>query len=106
MSEEEVRWPRVKEILGGIMARWKRKEGRDGLPGIHMYSWNTPQQLASDEAMGLRFIEPGQRGEETALVISLRKGFGNIPRMPMGGPFLKEEEIQEIVRWIDSGMPE
>jgi hypothetical protein len=56
--------------------------------------------------MAKEFIEPGVPGEETNLVISLRKGFGNIPRMPMSGPFIKEEEIQEIVRWIDAGMPE
>ena len=54
----------------------------------------------------MKFIEPGLPGEETALIISLRKGLGSIPKMPMGGPFLKEEEIQEIVDWIDGGMPE
>ena len=56
--------------------------------------------------MGLQFIEPGVPASETALIVSLRRGFGAIPKMPMGGPFLKEEEIQEIERWIDSGMPE
>lgn len=106
LSEDKVRWLRVKEILDGIMDRWERKEGRKGLPGIHDYYWDTPQALANDEAMGLKFIEPGVSAEETALVISLRKGFGSIPRMPMNGPFLKEEEIQEVVIWIDNGMPE
>ena len=56
--------------------------------------------------MGKRFIEPGVPGDETNLVISLRRGFGTIPRMPMSGPFVKEEEIQAVVRWIDNGMPE
>ena len=82
------------------------REKRRGLPGIHGYYWDTPQELAEDEAMGLQFIEPGVPASETALIVSLRRGFGSIPKMPMGGPFLKEEEIQEIERWIDGGMPE
>ena len=76
------------------------------MPGIHEYRWQTPQDLATDSSMGKQFIEPGIPGEETNSIISLRKGFGTIPRMPMSGPFLKEEEIQEIVHWIDNGMPE
>ena len=106
MSDEIVRWPRVQELLAEIMQRWERREKRRGLPGIHGYYWDTPQELAEDEAMGLKFIEPGVPGSETALIVSLRRGFGSIPKMPMGGPFLKEEEIQEIERWIDAGMPE
>ena len=106
MSDDTVRWPRVKEILGTVMARWERREGRRGLPGIHDYYWDTPQQLAGDEAMGKRFIEPGVPADETALVMALRRGLGSIPKMPMGGPFLTEDEVQEVVRWIDRGMPE
>ena len=105
MSNGPARWPRVKEILDAIMGRWETKEGRRGMPGIHDYHWETPQRLAADAAMGKRFIEPGVPAAETALIISLRKGFGTIPRMPMGGPFLKEEEIREIESWIDAGMP-
>ena len=106
MSEQVADWPRVQELLSGIMARWERKEGRKGLPGIHDYEWRTPEHLANDESMGSKFIEPGIPAEETALIISLRRGFGSIPRMPMGGPFLRPEEIDEIARWIDAGMPE
>ena len=106
MSNEIPSWPRVQELLHDIMARWERKEGRKGLPGIHDYEWATPADLARDEAMGMKFIEPGVPAEETALIISLRKGFGSIPRMPMGGPFIKPDEIDEISRWIDAGMPE
>ena len=106
MSNEIPSWPRVQQLLHDIMGRWERKEGRKGLPGIHDYEWATPADLANDEAMGMKFIEPGQPAEETALIVSLRKGFGSIPRMPMGGPFIKGEEIDEISRWIDAGMPE
>ena len=105
-NDNMVRWPRVQQILADIMQRWERREKRRGLPGIHGYYWDTPQELADDEAMGMKFIEPGVPGSETALVVSLRRGLGSIPKMPMGGPFLKEEEIQEIERWIDAGMPE
>lgn len=106
MSEEVTRWPRVKEILWAIMARWERRAGRSGMPGIHDYYWETPRHLANDSSMGKRFIEPGVPGEQTNLVIALRRGFGSIPRMPLSGPFLKEDEIKEIVNWIDGGMPE
>ncbi len=106
MSDEIVRWPRVQQLLTDIMQRWELREKRRGLPGIHGYYWDTPQELVNDEAMGLQFIEPGVPASETALIVSLRRGFGSIPKMPMGGPFLKEEEIQEIERWIDAGMPE
>ena len=106
VSDDTVRWPRVREILSAVMARWERRAGRRGLPGIHDYYWDTPQQLAGDEAMGKRFIEPGVPADETALVMALRRGLGSIPKMPMGGPFLTEDEVQEVVRWIDQGMPE
>ena len=106
MSTESSNWPRVQELLHSVMGRWERKEGRKGLPGIHSYDWATPEDLANDEAMGMKFIEPGTPAEDTALIISLRRGFGSIPKMPMGGPFLKTDEIDEIAQWIDSGMPE
>ncbi len=101
-----VSWPRVKEILEAIMKRWEAREGRRGLPGIHDYYWDSPQHLANDSAMGMKFIEPGLPGEETGLIISLRQGLGSIPKMPMGGPFVTEDQIQVIVDWIDGGMPE
>ncbi len=106
MSDDVVRWPRVREILESVMERWERREGRKGMLGIHDYHWDSPEHLANDESMGKVFIEPGVPGDETNLVISLRRGFGTIPRMPMSGPFVKEDEIQEVVRWIDAGMPE
>ena len=105
MSDGEVRWPRVQEILAGIMSRWEARAGRKGLPGIHGYYWDSPEELARDSSMSMRFIEPGMPAKETALVIALRQGLGSIPKMPMGGPFVKEDEVMEIERWIDGGMP-
>ena len=42
---EPVYWPRVKEILDGIMARWIERAGRNPLPGIHDFYWETSQDL-------------------------------------------------------------
>ena len=106
MSAEIVRWPRVQEILAEIMNRWEKRTGRRGLPGIHGFYWDTPQELAGDSSMSMTFIEEGVPASETALIISLRRGLGTIPKMPMGGPFVKEDEVQEIESWIDNGMPE
>ena len=106
MSDHIPKWPRVKELLDGIMDRWERKMNRKGYPGFHDFHWDSPEQLSNDESMSMKFIEPGQPAEDTALIISLRRGLGSIPKMPMGGPFLKAYEIDEIARWIDAGMPE
>ena len=103
---DEVRWPEVKRILAEIMESWEARTGRRGLPGIHDYYWDTPLQLANDSSMGTRFIEAGVPAAETALIRSLRKGFGSIPKMPMGGPFVSEAKILDIEGWIDAGMPE
>ena len=80
-------------------------QARRTAPGIHDYWWNTPEELAANKPYGRQLIEPGVPGKETFLVVFLRKGIGSIPKMPRGGPFLKEEEVQEIERWIDDGMP-
>ena len=79
---------------------------RKGYPLFHDFRWDSPEHLSNDESMSMKFIEPGQPAEDTALIISLRRGLGSIPKMPMGGPFLKADEIDEIAQWIDAGMPE
>ena len=86
----EVYWPRVKEILDGIMDRWKER-------------WD---QLAECVLSGVRAIEPGVPGRETALVRSLARSILTFGRMPLRGPFLPQEELDEIAAWIDAGMPE
>ncbi len=105
MSEEQVTWPRVKELLDGIMERWTTRHG-DPAPGIHDYYWDSPENLANNKPYGRQLIEPGKPASETNLVLFLRSGVRTIPRMPRGGPFLSDSEIQEIERWIDAGMPE
>lgn len=105
-NDNVVYWPRVKEILDGIMARWKDKWGREPLPGIHKYYWETPRELAESVLSGVRAIEPGLPGRQTQLVRSLARSVGTSGRMPLRGPFLSKEEIEEIIAWIDAGMPE
>ncbi len=105
-NDNPVYWPRVKDILDGIMERWKERRGRDPLPGIHRYYWDSPQQLADGVLSGVRAIEPGVPGRETQFVRSLARSVGTWGRMPLRGPFLSDAEIDEIVSWIDAGMPE
>ncbi len=105
MSEGQIKWSRVKELLEDIMERWISRHGEPA-PGIHDYYWNTPQALANNKPYGRQLIEPGKPGSETYLIIFLRRGMGTIPRMPRGGPFLSADEIDEIESWIDAGMPE
>jgi hypothetical protein len=103
--DQAVYWPRVKTILDGIMDRWKVRWGRDPYPGIHEYSWDTPEQLATAVLSGYRAIEPGVPARETHLVRSLARGVGGFGKMPLNGPFISSAEIDEIVSWIDAGMP-
>lgn len=105
-GNNEVYWPRVKEILDGIMDRWKERWGRDPLPGIHRYYFDSRDQLAECVLSGVRAIEPGVPGRETALVRSLARSILTFGRMPLRGPFLSQEELDEISSWIDAGMPE
>ena len=100
-----VYWPRVKEILDDLMARWEVKRGRRPLPGIHRFFWDSPEQLANDVLSGIRAIEPGMPARETAFIRSLARSIGTWGKMPLRGPFLSEEELDEIVSWIDAGMP-
>ena len=100
-----VYWPRVKAILDSSMERWKVRWGREPYPGIHDYSWETPEDLAKAVLSGFRAIVPGVPGRETHLVRSLLRGVGGFGKMPLHGPFISSAEIDDIVAWIDAGMP-
>ncbi len=105
-KDKPVYWPRVKEILDTIMQRWTERAKRAPFPGIHEYYWATPQDLQKSVLSGHRAIEPGVPGKDTNLVRSLYRGVRGTGRMPLRGPFLSQEELNEIIFWIDSGMPE
>ena len=105
-GDNVVYWPRVNEILEGIMGRWKERWGREPAPGIHAFHWGTPQELAETVLCGVRAIQPGLLARETEFIKALARAVGTSGRMPLRGPFLSTEEIDEIVSWIDAGMPE
>ena len=48
----------------------------------------------------------GLAGKDTHLVKSLARGCGTFGKMPLRGPFVSRDEVNEIIVWIDSGMPE
>ena len=109
MTEEPqsvVYWPRVKEILDNIMERWKERWEREPYPGIHEYYWETAKDLQESVLNGYRSIEPGLAGKDTHLVKALARGCGTFGKMPLRGPFVSRDEVNEIIVWIDSGMPE
>ena len=86
-----VYWPRVKEILDRSMERWIERWGRDPLPGIHAYYWETRDELAESVLSGVRAIEPGLEGKDTQLVRSLARTVLTFGRMPLRGPFVPRE---------------
>ena len=105
-NQSPVYWARVKEILDDVMHRWEERWGREGYPGIHEYYWGTSQELKDSVLSGYRSIEPGVPGKDTWLVKSLARAVGTYGKMPLKGPFLTRAEVDEIITWIDTGMPE
>jgi hypothetical protein len=108
-----VSWNRIKEILDEALTRWEEEHGRKpGLKVSHAgdLQWETKEQLAESAPYDLRLIEPEKvgngLGRETNLVKILTRNIGGFRRMPSRGPYLSTKEIDEIVAWIDSGMPD
>ena len=86
-EQTPVYWPRVKEILDGVMNRWEERWGREGYPGIHEYYWETSQELKDSVLSGYRSIEPGVPAKDTWLVKSLARAVATYGKMPLRGPF-------------------
>jgi hypothetical protein len=106
-------WPRIKEILDASLRRWAAEHGREpklkvSHPGT--LAWATKEELASSAPYELQLIEPNKVGNglaaETNLVKILTRNIGGFRRMPSRGPYISSGEIQEIVDWIDAGMPD
>lgn len=109
----ESHWPRIKEILDNSLKRWQEAHGR--APRLEIahdghLGWETKEELAESNPYGKQLIEPDMvgngRAEETNLVKILRTYIGGYRRMPSGGPYLPDDEIREIVDWINAGMPD
>lgn len=107
---------RVKQILDGALTTWREDQQRIPHTKVHgpNFRWNTRDELvnAAVELGDLRipFIDPEMigngRAEETQLIIHLRRDGDMFVRMPSGGPYLPDAQIDEIARWIDAGCPE
>jgi len=103
----------VKEILDNAMTDWSTAHGRQPDLSVHgddSFGWNTKEQLAKSDGFGNVLIDPmlvgNGKGNQTNLVIALRTGVPGFPRMPLGGPFLPDDQIDYIAQWIDEGIPD
>lgn len=108
-----VRWPRIKDILNNSLKKWQEEHGREPkMKVVHEghIGWETKQELAESNPYGLVLISPDKvgngKGAETNLVRILTNHIGGYRRMPSRGPYLSPEDIDEIVEWIDAGMPD
>jgi len=70
-------------------------------------TWRTAGELRDAWAKGFRLIQPevigAAKGAEANLIVALRVGLAGRPRMPYGGPYIADGEVDEIVAWIDAG---
>lgn len=100
---------RVQEILNGAVEEWAVQHGRPANLKKHSigFGWQTRDQLTQTTVRGLVLVEDShisnQTGDQSNLVLALRAGIAPYPRMPIGGPYLPDAEIGEIVDWINNG---
>jgi hypothetical protein len=104
-----VRFSRVKAILDSAVDAWRARTGREPNLAKHGngFGWQNRQQLLSSFAFGKQLIAAEDigtgRGKDSNLVVALREGVLPFPQMPLDGPFLNENELNEIIAWIDGG---
>lgn len=105
----------VQTILDGALAAWKAQNGdydlslHDG--GAAPMRWTTKTELLAAWGHGKRLVQPevigNGQGNLANLVIDLKTGFGNpARRMPDGGPYVSDTDIDTIAAWIDAGCPD
>ena len=107
----------VKAVLDKSLEGWRLRVGTPPQVGLHSndFGWATKDQLLAATAFNFRLVDPAVigngQGDKSNLVLALRTGVpapggGFWPRMPHGGPFLSDAEIQIIQDWIDTGVPD
>lgn len=107
-----VGFPDVKKILDDGMAAWEKVNGAASLSGHGAtFSWHTKAELLAAVGHGKRLIQPevigNGHGNQANLMIDLRTtGFPASGRMPLGGPFIPDPQIQTIEDWINAGCPD
>lgn len=104
---------RVKTILDKALSDWETANG--GPPDLSGHNnagqppmtWTNAAELRAAWGKNVQLIQPevvgNGRGADANIIIDLKKGLNGKPRMPIGGPYLTDAEIQEIVDWIDAG---
>ncbi|WP_315825588.1 MULTISPECIES: cytochrome c [unclassified Bradyrhizobium] len=102
---------RIKTILDQGLAAWEQQNGPAALHGHGpTFKWDTKENLLAAIGHGKQLIQPdlvGKDGASANLVIDLRTGIASPAfRMPKGGPFIPDAEVQEIVDWINQGCPD
>lgn len=106
---------RVKEILDQAITAWQNAPGRGKPPNLtnhgSTFAWSTKATLLEATGHTRRLIQPevigNGKGSEANLIIDLRTGFaGPRSRMPEGGPYIPDPQIQEIEDWINAGCPD
>lgn len=104
----------VKAILDQAVSDWQDKNGRPpNLKGVHgdTFSFESADALKAAQAFGIPLIQHDvikatpPRGAEANLIKVLQVGLpdDDVPRMPLGGPYRTDGEIQVIIDWINDG---
>jgi hypothetical protein len=118
MQTTAVRFADIQAILNRITAG----RSRQGMKEVHSdqsFGWDTLGQLKGvvvrpDGQFGKAYplidmdlVRQG-RGAETNLVRALADptGVDSYGRMPYGGPYATPAEIQQIIDWLNAGLPE
>ena len=102
----------VKTILDRAIGAWRALNGRPPLLSTHgpEFGWGSLEELLQSEAFGNPLIQPDligtDRAAEANIIVALTHGLTGFPRMPVGGPFLSDEDIATIQMWIRSGCPQ
>ncbi len=105
---------RVKQILDGAISTWEHAPGNEDPADLSAhgptFSWATKEKLLAAVGHGKRLIQADMigngKGDQTNLVIDIRKGFPASGRMPLGGPYIDDASIKEIEDWINAGCPD
>lgn len=106
-----MRFERVQQILNEGLDTWATSNGFPPDLSGHgpQFLWGSKADLLAAVGKNRRLIQPEVIGTANAgqanLIIDLRVGFGG-NRMPQGGPFFPDAQIDEIEQWIADGCPD
>lgn len=108
--EENISFKDVKNILDEAIRVWAIENDREANLSLHgnTFSWQSRDELLNAVARGRRLIQTELVGADDAsqanLVLVLKNGLPPfIRRMPAGGPFVSNADIEKIQKWIEDG---